>query len=48
MVGLQVFFQKITLIYIIVVLSLEEGGAAEMAVPVFQDIANDIWLNIKS
>lgn len=39
------FFPKDNPKYIVVVLSLEEGGAAEMAVPVFQDIANDIWLN---
>lgn len=42
------FFPRDNPIYIIVVLSLEEGGAVETAVPIFQDIARDIWLNIKS
>ncbi len=39
------FFPKKNPKYIIIILSLEEGGAAEMAVPVFQNIANNIWLN---
>lgn len=38
------FFPKDNPRYVIVVLSLEEGGAADMAVPVFHDIANGIWL----
>ena len=38
------FFPKYNPKYIIVVLSME-GGAAEMAVPVFHEIAKGIWLN---
>jgi penicillin-binding protein 2 len=37
------FFPKDKPRYIIVVLSLEEGGAADMAAPVFLDIAKGIW-----
>ncbi len=32
--------------YVIVILSREEGGADSVAVPLFHDIARNIWLNI--
>jgi len=38
------FFPKENPRYVIVVLSQEEGGAADTAVPLFHDIARSIWL----
>jgi penicillin-binding protein 2 len=40
------FFPQTDPRYVIVILSREEGGADDVAVPLFHDIARSIWLNI--
>ena len=40
------FFPQNNPRYVIVILSREEGGADDVAVPLFHDIAKSIWLNI--
>jgi cell division protein FtsI/penicillin-binding protein 2 len=39
------FFPQDSPRYVIVVMSKEEGGADDVAVPLFHDIARSIWLN---